>query len=279
MNDIFGAKKPHDEEFLSIRDSPDYEEIRDYINLLWSQFHTLADSHFINEIGKQFHRRYWEMYLACALKNTGMDLSSEDSGPDLCVKNNESSIWVEAIAPTNGEGPDAVPPPARNGIAEEVPEEQVIFRLRNAIETKFGKYLKYLEEGTISHSAPYIIAVNGNKISHAQITSRPSIIEKSVYPLGANIAVYSLKEKKLTNWEIEHRPEIIKKSKSTVTTTVFEDKKYEGISAIIYSNTSVWNRKRDDSLGEDFLLLHNPLALNPISNDWLKVGDEIKQNI
>lgn len=282
MKDIFSATNATDEDYIFIRDDKNSVELRELLNSLWSKFFPLADSNFVDEISNDFHPRFWEMYLANVLLNNGMKLSSKDFGPDICVDSGDKSVWVEAIAPTKGNGADAVPVQEKNGQASNVPEDKIILRLRSAIEEKHRKYLKYISNNTMSKSDPYVIAINGYQLPSWMCQTAPSFIEKAVYPLGCHTVTFNKKTKNIVDRGIEYRPEIIKQNNATVDTTVFQNPDYAGISAIIFSCANVWGLKssqlwESDSpglVGKDFQVLHNSLANNPIKHGWLKVGRE-----
>ncbi|MHC5825466.1 MAG: hypothetical protein ACYT04_58860, partial [Nostoc sp.] len=47
---------------------------------------------------------------------------------------------------------------------------------------------------------------------------------------------------------------------------------YDGISAVLYSCVDVLNRPQE--FGDDFVLLHNPLAKNKLERGFIKLGRE-----
>ena len=46
---------------------------KDFAQRLWRIYHPYADSHFLTEIRRDFHARFWEMYLTCALMEGARD--------------------------------------------------------------------------------------------------------------------------------------------------------------------------------------------------------------
>lgn len=273
MDDLFSAKKPTADEYILLRDKEQHAHRREFVESLWTQFHPLADSGFVDLIADDFQPRFWEMYLACTLLDAGLKLSSADAGPDVRVDTGGTPIWVEAISPSGGDGPDAVPSHDTDGDACIVPEDLVVLRLRSAIEEKHNAYLRCIKNGVVSPSDAYIIAVNGRRVPFYMTDDQPSYIIKAVFPFGMHTVTLDSNTAEIVSQGFQHRPQIQKRSGSQVDTTVFENDDYAGISAIVYSSADAWNGP--DVLGADFQILHNPLATTPIEHGWLKVGLEL----
>ncbi len=106
-------------------------------------------------------------------------------GPDIKIDHASTTIWVEAVIPTSGDPskPDSVPN-LQMGVAQQVPDDQIILRYRSAIYDKFNKYCEYLKDkgGIITEKDCYIIALNGCKIRHGD--REPPRIVRSVLPFG-----------------------------------------------------------------------------------------------
>lgn len=149
-----------DKDYLSLRDDPRFQEQRQYFEGLWQRYKPYADANFGGEIARQFHSRFWEMYLACTLMDQEHDLIRTRGGPDICIKNGDGPIWVEATAPSRGEGPDALPEPeirvGSRPMAIRIPENDIILRFRSALEGKLRKYLEYRRKGKIACGEPFV---------------------------------------------------------------------------------------------------------------------------
>src|SRR5947209_5286907 len=78
---------------------------------------------------------------------------------DLRILSTKPPVWIEAVAVTKGKGPDAIPPTAF-GAVYDVPQDQMLLRLTQALENKAGKYKRYLAEGVVAAEDPFVIAVN-----------------------------------------------------------------------------------------------------------------------
>lgn len=267
-----------DEDFAYARANA---EAREFLEKHWEWYEQFADKDFSKKRTARFHDRFWEMYLACTLKEFGKDLQEKPSekGPDICVMqvSPESYIWVEAITANPGQGVDKVPPMVSNNNITwfRIPEEQVILRYTFALDEKFKKYHFYIKDGIVAPTAPYIIAVNGGKVPYAWDNGEeiPYIIQ-AVLPFGPQTLSIIWEKPEESTVGYSYRPEIIKKSKRGAPTNIFQRKVYEGISGIIFSRSEIFNIHR--KMGNDFILVHNPLALNPIPWGWLKVGREYR---
>ncbi|MDC0294653.1 hypothetical protein OAK98_04580 [Mariniblastus sp.] len=265
---------PTDAVYIALKESA-HESHREFLEGLWQEFEPLADSGFIDLIARNFQQRFWEMYVACTLKKQGLSLESADEGPDLKVTNLELTTWVEAIAPNSGSGDDAVSSGVIDGVAG-VDEEGIILRLTGAIAEKHNKYLGYLKNGIVEETEPYVIAVNGYNIPTSETDDWPYYIMKAVYALGNQGGLINTESGEIEYEEIQRKPTITKSSGSSVSTNIFEDEAYKGISAIIYSRSNGGNGPIE--LGTDFKILINPIASNPIDTNWLEVGKTIIAN-
>jgi len=265
--------EPLDEDYRCLRDDPRFQCERSVVEELWDKYRPYADSNFPSGIAKQFHSRFWEMYLTCALLEAGLRVmpKTRDSGPDICLRHNNSYIWVEAVAPGRGCGLDAVPP-HKFGIRAKVPEEQILLRYTSAIKEKYEAYQKYVENNVISALDPYVIAVNGGKVPYSFIRDRIPRIIKAVLPIGPYSTTINPDTLEIISSGYSYRPEIEKKSGSPVPTNVFLDEKYAGISGVLFSNILVTSA--GGATGEDFVFFHNRDADNRVPKGWLKLGRE-----
>ena len=230
---------------------------REKFEKLYEKYHPYADSHFPSEVKKQFHQRTWEMYLGCALIERGIKFTSKDVGPDILIEEFGKRIWIECIACTKGEGKDRVPD-LQYGVAQNVPDEEMIIRITSALKNKFEKYQKYVDKGIIKGEDCFNIAVNAGAFGHPE--ARPLILQ-SVFPIGHPTLSWSInnpQEKPVSGWTT--RTFLTKKNGSPAPTTFFVDKEHAGISGAIYCKNNILNHA--NVFGEDILLVHNPQASN-----------------
>ena len=253
-------------------------EFRDWLESVWKQYEPYADSNFPNEFKKQFNQRAWELHLGSTLINRGYVLGGHtDAGPDIKIPYQSKNVWVEAIAVEKGDAQDKVPD-IEYGKAMDVPEKEMLLRLTAGLREKHQKYLKYLKGGLISQDDPFVIAIDRSPLEHpdAQI----SLILKCLFAIGHQV-LFLKREKTQPKTEgsmWSAREKVNKISGSEVEMLMFRDASFEGISAVIYCPWNILNSPRDpDKMGDNFVIVHNPFAKNPLPDNFFKFGDTWKQ--
>jgi hypothetical protein len=206
MDPLFNVKNATDKTSISLRDIEKNKTFRRFVESLWERFHPLADTGYVNLIATDFQSRFWEMYLGCTLLDAGLSLDSKDFGPDIRIDTKDVPIWVEAISPNAGSGADAVPPQIADGRGGQVPEDQIVLRIRSAIEAKYQVYQNYLSGGIVSPKDPYIIAINGYQIPYSILDDQPSYVVKAVYPFGMHTITLKAKTGEIVGQGFQHRP-------------------------------------------------------------------------
>lgn len=247
--------------YIRIRDGKDESEVaaRALCEKLWTNFEPYSDQHFLDEFARDFDARFWEMDLTVAFLEDGHKITCPKPGPDVCIEDNRK-IWVEAIAPKAGNGTDKVPP-MKFGEAQTVPNDQIILRYTSAIVDKFERYKRYLASEIISGDDSYIIAINGCQIPCARFDHEPPRIVRSVFPFGDEYITIDKSTGETREIGFEFRASITKHSGSEIPIDLFLQKEFAGISAVIFSCTDCCNRPVE---GNDWIVVHNPLAINPI---------------
>ncbi len=248
---------------ICLEKSEKQRKIKYFCESLWRKFNIYADNHFLSQIKRNFYDRYWEMYLTVTLLEWGYAIESNSKGPDVLIKNEMNKIWIEAVNSSNGTSLDAIPD-VKFDTMQLVPEDKIILRLQNSIETKLIAYERYACRSIIKAKEPYVIALNSVALNFMTDDEIPYVL-KALLPIGDY--VYNFKDEIM---KIEFRDRIIKEKGSEVFTNIFFNDRYKYISAIIYSNVSAHAFNKD--LGSDFILIHNPKAINPLPIDILKKG-------
>jgi len=274
VDGFFQSGNDCDPGYMNVRDLAHHSEDRVFVESLWQMYRPYADTNFRSDARHHFNEQFWEMYLGCTLLEHGFRISSGGSiGPEFYSTIQHQRCWFEAIAPSAGCGPDAVPD-VRYGapVATQVPADEIILRLRHGIHEKHQKYSHDCKAGVVVSDEPYIIGINSKRIR--TILSDPEIpfIVKSVLPFGDLTVVIDIHEHRIVDSFHSHRDVITKQSGSPVSTDVFENPVYAGISAVLYSNVDAANYP--DLFGADFKVVHNPMAANPIPRGILNFGVE-----
>lgn len=267
----------NDDAFRSILKEPRFEKERHLLEELWTKYEPCADDQFVIEIRNQFHQRYWEMYLACSLMEQGHHLVPKrvKKGPDICIRENKVKVWIEAIAPNAGTGPDTIQmKKLEPGVPEcsIVQDEKIILRYCSAIKEKHEKYHAYLSDKTIISDEPFLIAINGRRVPLSYLDDEVPNIIKAVLPFGNHEVLIDENSTKIINERYGFRGEIEKINKVKVSTQYFFDPCSSGISGILFSNSDVLNHPQ--IIGADLIFIHNPMAINSIKRGWLQIGRE-----
>ncbi len=272
-SDFFSSTNPTDAVYINIRDLKKYGDVREFVERLWAIYYRYGDRHFLSEIGHTFDQRFWEMYLGCVLIDNGIEIQRREEGPDFLLKTNDLQIWIEAVTPTAGDGRDMVDEIPEMDAAL-VPEDNIVLRFRSAIEDKYTQLLSFAAKGIIGSDDICIIALNGRGIPLAFLSNDDEIpnIIKSVLPFGNLRYEFDISTKKIIRAYYAHRSVISKQSGSEVSTDVFLDDHYAGISAILYSDANAANHPA--TIGSEFILIHNPTAKNPLRRGHFKFGIE-----
>lgn len=278
MNSLFEPlQSATDKKYLLVRSDSRFEEQRSFLESLWKKYRPFADPNFKSELASQFHPRFWEMYLSCAFLELGFDLLPRKSsyGPDIQIALNNKKVWVEATAPDEGNGDDAVPGYSNTSETIEwtrVPEEKIILRLTNSFFKKRKSFEEYISSGIVSENDICVIAINGFDIPHIFTETEIPYIVKSVLPFGDLSITLDINEMKPTNEFYTYRDNIQKRSGAPVSTKAFQDPANNFISGLLYSTAELWNLP--SSLGFDFRFLHNPLAKQSLDKKWIGRGME-----
>lgn len=279
---LFSPGDASDPAYRNLRSSTHAEakEGKAFAERLWREYHLYADANFLTEVRSNFHARFWEMYLTCALlqhrKEKGYSVScpkrKKTGGPDILVEYADVRIWIEAVTATDGEpcrSDSIVEPMPGQGFS--VPEEKIILRYSNAIAEKHKKYLDYRAKGIASEKDAYVIAVNGYPLSYRWADAEMPRVLKSVFPLGHLEVKFDKTSTKVVETRHQFRPDILKGTGSPVSTRTFLSDEYTGISAVMHSYA---NACMAFDLGVDFLIVHNPRAAYPVPLGLIPVTRE-----
>lgn len=268
----------YDPSYVALSTMTTRPEFRKWLESVWRQYEPYADTNFPNEFKRQFTQRAWELHLGVTILNRGHILGSHhNSGPDFKIPSANKNIWVEAIAVKKGDGNDRVPN-IEFGKVIDVPEQEMLLRLTAGLVEKHQKYLSYLQTDQIGTRDPFIVAVDRSDLEHpdAQIP----LILKCLFAIGHQVLFLKSSRLKPTTegntWSA--RKKIDKKSGNSVGMFMFKDSEYEGISAVIYCTRNILNSPRDiKQMGDNFVIVHNPFARNPIEDNFFKFGKVWKQ--
>jgi type I restriction enzyme S subunit len=275
---------PSDELYRIIRDEnrASAVKLKSYMENLWGTYHPYADKDFRDQLAQDVPARFWEMYLTCTLVHKSFKVVPKQGrarGPDIKITHASTTIWVEAVTPTTGDSskPDSVPP-IKTGVAQQIPDEQMTLRYCSVIHDKyFDKYFTYLKDGIIRSSDCYVIALNGCRMPWPGGDYEPRRIVRSVLPFGWPVVTVDTSSHNVVDKGHQYRPSLSKASGDKVDTDIFVKPEYSHISAVMFSEVNVANPT--PAMGDDFIIINNPLASSKLPNDFPKVGRKYEADL
>jgi hypothetical protein len=268
--------------------------VKGFLDDLWARYSPFVTERrkFIAGMKAQPFTRIWEMYLGCALGESSLVLEPKgEKGPDLELSN--PRVWVEAVVSTDGQKSQTTGQPTSR-VPEVLlnewmwggpPEEEIIQRCATSIDAKIKKFNEYLGNGTVKQDEACVIGLNVHKTSFAQYDHQHTenhipLIAKVLFGYGGCVALQRHDRKGLSppisidGFHYEFRAA---QGYGSVPTDMFLREETSAISALIVSKEGFWSwhHRIPKSLSEGFLVIHNPLARNPLPRKWLKSGHEI----
>lgn len=262
--------------YKRIRDNPRFHSIKSFCEDLWKHYEPYSDLRFKEEFSIQPYPRFWEMYLGAQLLGMGCNLKPRKSGvgPDLHFEFEGKNVWVEAVAPAEGEGPDAVPKLNEHSGYKPIPDEKIILRFTNAISKKIDQLRSYIDSGVVDPNDTFIVAINGGNIEmHFFNFDDPlPLVIKAVYPVGDYSVTIDVESSKVVNEGFQVRLEILKNSGSSVSTETFLDQNYSIISGILYSSVGLLDLPNNP--GDEFLYIHNSKSTSRLPIGWMGKGKD-----
>jgi len=210
------------------------------------------------------------MRLTVALKDAGFAVSCPKPGPDIRVNRADGPVWIEAVAPSSGEGDDAVPNPPPNTMFN-YPEERIILRFRTALEEKRRRRDEYVAKGVIEKGDPYVVAISGGRMNTLMDDDDFPAILMAVYPVGPPAFFHNPRTGEGYQGR-STRLAVTKANGTETNTTCFLDSTYAGVSAVLFSEANFLMEATEGY--NSFLLVHNLNARNPLGGGWLGFGRE-----
>ena len=231
-----------DEVYEALRSevNPRCQEAKRLVQELWRRTTTHLDSDLPSKMAHEFHQRFWELYLAAALLDTGLQLLPRMSarvvaGPDLCLTAEPGKrIWIEAVAASAGTGPDAVQRGVP-GVVYDIPDDHIKLRLLNAFDEKYKKHGKYIQQGTVGISEPYIIAINAAMVPSASKEREVPRSIRALLPFGHSMVYLNRDSLQPVGSGHEYQGTVGKLSGAAIPTTSFLNARYNSVSAVLYS--------------------------------------------
>lgn len=188
------------------------KEVRDHCMDLWCDYAQFADEHFLDEFPRNFHQRWFEMYLTVSLLRTGIGVCCPKPGPDIQLKLNGRHVYIEAVCASSGEQyrddsvPDLLP-----GSTAAVPMDSYVLRVSSSLSNKAKKIDGYFRKGIITEQDLVVIAINIRAVNWLW-ADMDEVMKRSLYGVGDIVLSYDRNKlgfRRMDNMVIE---EVIKKS-------------------------------------------------------------------
>ena len=257
--------------YLNVRDSAHHQDTRQFIDSLWERYKPLADTHFRTDAKNHFLERFWEMYVAVTLMERGLKLFRVGGeGPEFYFEISQRRIFVEAVAPGAGTGPDQVPGP-QYGVVTKTPTEKIMLRFTNALVEKRKKYHEALRKNILSRDDGYLLAINSRGIHHGAGGNTMPYFVQAFLPFGPLAVALDPKTGNIVDSFHQYRDTVPKESGENISTKAFLDSEFQFVSAVLHSRVDCVDCPRE--LGADFCILHNPSAahgIDPSAFPWSK---------
>lgn len=250
-----------DTAYVNVRDLPDNEPYRAFVEKLWLQFQDVAEPKFQVNAVRGLQQAFWEMYLYAALcEHCGSVKRAGPAGPDFYIETKGRRIWIEAIAPTPGDGPDAVTPfPSGTRKARRVPEDQILLRFTAAMKEKADQFNRALLANRVQATDAYVVAINSRDID-PYYGGAPPYYQKAFLPIGHPAVAIDPRTGQIVDRMVTYRNELKKANEAHVPTDTFLSGAYPLVSAVLHSRVDCANLP--SLLGGDFQMLHNPRAVS-----------------
>jgi hypothetical protein len=243
---------------------------RENCEQLWKMYEPYADPEFRVEFRNNFDARYWEMYLTTFLMGEGYAVRCPKPGPDVGIDFEGRRIWFEATSPTRGadDAPDQVPAQKVIALGEEpvmqdVPNEKMVLRYLNSISVKYkDQFAGWLEQKIVAPEDAFVIAINPRRLGHEIADTDPPRILQAAFTLGSPYIAIDRETSKAVGAGYQFRDTIKKALGAKVSTGVFHQSEYAGLSGLLCSRVDVVNQP--EQMGTDFQLVPNPWAKVPL---------------
>lgn len=143
-------------------------------------------------------------------------------------------------------------------------ENIILTRFTKSIDDKVKFYFDHLKNGTISENNPYIIFLGIGNLSYGTFVGKFGfVLNKVLFGVGSKRLHYDLKENKFIKMDYTYTDAISNHNGAEIECNIFNNKKNDCISAIVYSVAS---------LDERYDKTNTFLFINPLARKKIKVN-------
>ncbi|MHB1048036.1 MAG: hypothetical protein ACYC4P_18700 [Thermoanaerobaculia bacterium] len=127
-------------------------------------------------------------------------------------------------------------------------------------EKALRQYPKHVASGIVTATEPYVIALNGGGFTDGRDDHDRTAILHVLFGMGCGMVVFG--RTGILDTFHTFAPTASRSSGASVSTALLLDPCYSSVSAVLFSSVDVANPCRLS--GDDFLLIHNPMARVPL---------------
>jgi hypothetical protein len=262
-----------------------WQDYRKWYEDYWPKVYKYLDSDFVDKFKteKGHAARAWEFHLAVVFIEKGIKLKEKtwEHGPDFCINISDcKNLWIEAIACDKG-NKDPVECFPEGGNIEKIHRSRAL-RITSAIEGKFKKFKKYLENSKkfgVNKDDCLLIAINGGSLNYSRDSSE--LIKRAVFAKGLDVYTKDRKGNLKgpfykPNYAIARKD----KTKKSIPANFMEIKEFSKISGVLYCGYPTFNSWNNSyKTGDDFLFAYHTNPNNPIPEDFFDFGRGIRKDI
>lgn len=252
-------------------------EMSNFLAQKFSLYSGYLDDGFEKRIvGDEFISRLNELYIVEALLNNNIKLKHRgNAGLDIWIENIKG--WGEFVAATDDET-------EKNRSLERAvspSEDYHLLRLTSVINVKIGKAKRDIEKGLVKEAEPIILFVSSCGLRDPFLLTPEGSISsylRTVFPLGETV-LHVNPVAETSEMRRDYKLGIPKKG-TLIYNDFFLRSENAHISAIVFSFQTILQHYFFPEVkfesGNDFVIIHNPLAKNPIPVGLLKSHHEYK---
>lgn len=269
-------------EILSLRfhefDKDEIEKRIKYFEEIISELKNFLDRNFVARLinEREFEDRMSELYFVSALRNNKLIIEHKSNkGLDIWI--DDISGWGEFVCAHNAEEMDDNDGQEKTRI---VNPNETLLRITTVLKDKSDKIIDDIKKGLIKENQPIILFLSTRLlIDPTPMNPEGDICSfvRALFPISE--PMLSVNMTTMQGYlQRKYQYGISKTNGALVENNFFLDEKYSSISAIVFSYRSIYyNINYPESSfrnGDDFIIVHNPLARNPIKHGLLNGFEE-----
>ena len=253
-------------------------EVSNFIAQKYCAYNQYLDGGFEKRINVEFTSRLNELYCVEALLNNKMKLKHRgNAGLDIWIENIKG--WGEFVVATDTAEQKKKYEEEKDCASD---ENYHLSRLTSVIKTKLEKIQRDMEKGLIHDDEPIVLFVSSAYLNDPYLISPKGFVStylRAVFPIG-EATMYVNPIAKTSRLRRDYKFGISKVNGAKIGNNYFLRDEFAFISAVVFSYQTVLQPYFCPEVkfksGDEFVIVHNPLAKNPIPIGLLKGHHEYK---